>query len=80
LSGLSSVGNNKKSLGLLGNEYEALPYAQQLVNKHYTTCPRNHVLRAGMTLALYIDRCEVVAAFTNPTLHRTISQRFLLVR
>ena len=29
-----------------------------------------------MPLALFRDRCEMVAAFTNPTLHRTISQRF----
>jgi hypothetical protein len=28
-----------------------------------------------MRLAVLFDRCEVVAAFTNPTLHRIISQR-----
>jgi hypothetical protein len=29
-----------------------------------------------MYLAEYPERCEVVAAFTNPTLHRIISQHF----
>jgi len=32
-----------------------------------------------MALALIPKRCEVVAAFTNPTLHRTISQHFLFL-
>jgi hypothetical protein len=29
-----------------------------------------------MRLAVISERCEVVAAFTNPTLHRIISQHF----
>jgi hypothetical protein len=33
-----------------------------------------------MRLAVTITRCEVVAAFTNPTLHRIISQHFLFRR
>lgn len=31
-----------------------------------------------MPFAFQVDRCEVVAAFTNPTLHRIISQRYFL--
>jgi len=34
--------------------------------------------KTGMPLAVISLRCEVVAAFTNPTLHRIISQRFFL--
>jgi hypothetical protein len=34
--------------------------------------------KTGMALALIPKRCEMVAAFTNPTLHRTISQHFFI--
>jgi hypothetical protein len=34
----------------------------------------------GMRLAVSILRCEVVAAFTNPTLHRIISQHLFFRR
>ena len=43
----------------------------------YVSCMHSYYNRnTGMSFALFSDRCEVVAAFTNPTLHRTISQRF----
>jgi hypothetical protein len=32
--------------------------------------------KTGMALAIVPQRCEMVAAFTNPTLHRTVSQHF----
>jgi hypothetical protein len=48
------------------NTYYLKVFRNATNNQNFLVCP----------LLFHYNRCEVVAAFTNPTLHRIISQLF----
>jgi hypothetical protein len=71
-------GKDRKQPGATFNSARKIPHAQNDVLQTIAPERRFRTARTGMALAFVPKRCEVVAAFTNPTLHRTISQHFFI--